>query len=358
MAPRLWRIFQLYALVSGIESGPTRLPFGPRRIELHVHLDGSIGLETLFDVSKARGLQLPGIGTPRSPQDIERFISTYEGWHRFDAVNSIIGGSTSSITQAAEAFVQFQATSGVQYTEVRYDPVRLSRSSLHNSSIAQEEAVRAVQAGLAAGSAKHGVVVYQILCAMRGASSQQCFQTADLAARCRSQSVGGVVGLDLAGDETDFPNRAYIDCFKHAKAIGLNTTVHAGEFNKTMGSDVSSAIFDMAADRIGHGYAAAFDERLIHALRERRMHVEACPKSALLHGAWALNAIRTFRQYGLSFGLNTDDPASLFSNTTAAEDEDIVLRKLGFSTEDVRSSYAAAHFARFGDLKDSEFIYA
>ena len=164
--------------------------------------------------------------------------------------------------------------------------------------------------------------------------------------------MGGVVGLDLAGDETDFPNRAYIDCFKYAKSLGLNTTVHAGEFNKTMGSDVFSAIYEMAADRIGHGYAAAFNASLLQVLKEQNVHVEACPKSALLHGPWALSAIHTFRQYGLNFGLNTDDPALFFSNTSASEDEDIVTQKLNFSAQDVRASYADAYRARFGDVQD------
>ena len=333
----------------------------PFRVELHVHLDGSMDFETLLAICKARGAELPGIGMPNSTHDIQRFMNTFSGWHRFDAVNSIIGGSESSIKMAAEAFVKFQAQSGVVYTEVRYDPVRLARSSLDNSSIAEEQAVKAVQDGLAAGSAKHGVVAYQILCAMRGASSQQCFQTAELAARSRSRSmgaIGGVVGLDLAGDETDFPNRAYIDCFKHAKTLGLNITVHAGEFNQTMGNDVHTAIFDMGADRIGHGYAAAFDKDLLRALKERKVHVEACPKSALLHGAWALHAIHSFRQYGLNFGLNTDDPAGSFSNTSAAQDEAIVMQELAFSAEDVRLSYADAYNARFGDVKASAFIYA
>eukprot|EP00439_Symbiodinium_sp_Y106_P079401 s615_g18.t1 len=330
----------------------------PIRAELHVHLDGSMDFATLLAICKKRGVELPGIGIPKSAQDIQAFMGTFSGWHRFDAVNNIIGGSVSSIQAAAESFVKFQAESGVFYTEVRYDPVRLARSDLDNSSITEEQAVKAVQDGLAAGSVRHGVVVYQLLCAMRGASSQRCFQTAELAAKLADNAMGGVVGLDLAGDEADFPNRAYIDCFKHAKSLGLNTTVHAGEFNKTMGDDVRTAIFEMAADRIGHGYAAAFDEQILQALKLRKVHVEACPKSALLHGAWALNAIRSFRQHGLNFGLNTDDPASSFSNTSAAQDESIVTGKLDFSPEDVRSAYINAYDARFGDLRESVFVYA
>jgi len=325
------------------------------RVELHVHLDGSMDLAALLAICKARDMELPGIGKPRSTQDVQDFMAGFKTWHRFDAVNDIIGGSVSSISQAAAHFVRFQAESGVVYTEVRYDPVRLAKSNIQNTSITEEEAVRALQEGLAAGSAEHNVVVHQILCAMRGASPQRCFETAELAAKSRSQTSGGVVGLDLAGDETDFPNRAYKTCFQHAKALGLNVTIHAGEFKESMADDVRSAIFEMGADRIGHGYAAVMEPGLFRVMRERGVHVEACPKSALLHGAWALQAIGTFHRENISFGLNTDDPATGFSNTSAAADELIVMRHLNFSAEAVRTAYGAAFRARFGS-RDSTLV--
>ena len=316
------------------------------RVELHVHLDGSIDSEDLFTIRKARNLTLP-TGLPQNISDVQHYVEGFSGWHRFDAVNEIIGGDVASIRQAAEAFVDFQAKSGVKYTEVRYDPVRLSRSRLGNVSISEEDAVKAVQEGLMIGSRRHKIHVYQILCAMRGVSPQQCFSTANLALRLASQDLGGVVGLDLAGDETDFPNAAYVDCMRHAKLAGLNVTVHSGEFNTSQTNDVRSAVFSMLADRVGHGYAAAQDVELLRELTRRGIHLEACPNSAKRHGAWALKAIESFREHHALFGLNTDDPAPLFGNTTAAADEDIV-EGLHFSKEDIHRSYAAAFHARFG----------
>ena len=321
----------------------------PSRVELHVHLDGAIDSDVLFEICQARDLHLPSIGVPRNASDVERFVDKSSAWHRFDAINEIIGGDVSSIKLAAESFVAFQAKSGVQYTEVRYDPVRLSKSQLQNISITEEEVVRAVQEGLAIGSARHGVSVYQILCAMRGKSPKQCFETANLALKLRSmRDMGGVVGLDLAGDETDFPNAAYVDCMRYAKESGLNTTVHSGEFNKTQSKDVRSAVFLMRADRVGHGYALVQDPQLLEELRRKEVHLEACPKSALRHGAWALEAIQSFRKNQLLFGLNTDDPSTFFSNTSAAADEAIVRDYLNFTDDDIRAAYASAFKARFG----------
>jgi len=310
-------------------------------------LDGSVGLEELLRVCHARGVKLGG-RAPNSTGDVQAFIAQHPGWHRFDVVNDIIGGDAATLRYVSEAFVGFQARCGVAYTEVRYDPIRLARSSLLNVSISEEDAVRAVQEGLSAGAAHHNVSVHQILCAMRGKSDARCRETARLAAKLRDGRMGGVVGLDLAGDESHFRNQLYVGCLRYAKrALGLNTTVHSGEFNDTAAEEVRIAVEDMEVDRIGHGYAAAQDPAVLQLLRARRVHVEACPKSALMHGPREFAALEAFKSEGVSFGLNTDDPASFMGNTTAQADEAIVRRFLGFSAEDVAKAYEAAYAARF-----------
>jgi len=149
--------------------------------------------------------------------------------------------------------------------------------------------------------------------------------------------MGGVVAMDLAGDESHFPNAAYVGCLRAAKLeLGLNTTVHAGEFGDTSPEEVRSAVLEMGADRIGHGYAAASDDGILALLRSRRVHLEICPASARSHGQSSFDAIRRFRELGLSVGLNTDDPASPFENTTLAEVERLARQELGFAPEDVR----------------------
>mmetsp|Transcript_8090 Transcript_8090/g.9027 ORF Transcript_8090/g.9027 Transcript_8090/m.9027 type:complete len:84 (-) Transcript_8090:329-580(-) len=67
--------------------------------------------QVLFEISKARALQFPGIGVPQTALDVRRFVESYSSWHRFDAVNDILGGHVASIRLAAEAFVKFQSHS-------------------------------------------------------------------------------------------------------------------------------------------------------------------------------------------------------------------------------------------------------
>mmetsp|Transcript_48783 Transcript_48783/g.113074 ORF Transcript_48783/g.113074 Transcript_48783/m.113074 type:complete len:94 (-) Transcript_48783:64-345(-) len=69
----------------------------------------------------------------------------------------------------------------------------------------------------------------------------------------RAQPVAWTLRTWLQGDESNYPNGAYVDCFRYAKRVlGLRTTVHAGEFPDTSATEVSSAVLEMEVDRVGH----------------------------------------------------------------------------------------------------------
>ena len=331
------------------------------RVELHVHLDGAIQIPSLLRIAVRRRLVLPGVGAvPSSEDDIWTALRTVppeEPWRMFDLVNEIIGGDEATLSEVAHEFVGRQAAQSVAYTEVRWDPVRPAVSHLANASISVEAAVHAVEAGLRAGAEEHGVEAHQILCAMRGSPEAACFELARLAAATRNGAMGGVVGIDLAGDEYNFNNSQnnVEGCFQYAKQeLLLNTTVHAGESYTDMSRtwhDIRSAVEVrsaglearrwggatapisvpgpasalprvaasrdgplwrqvMGVDRIGHGYAATQDEGTLQLLLERRVPVESCPGgSPDFTRDINLNATRTYKERGVRFGISTDDPA-------------------------------------------------
>ena len=319
------------------------------RVELHCHLDGSIPPSTLLRISQQRSLALPGLGgrVPESTNDIWTALRSMGAvWRWFDLVNEIIGGDEATLADIAEEFVHRQAAENISYTEVRWDPVRPSRSSLANASIPVASAVRAVALGLRRGSEARGVEVYQLLCAMRGAPAQACYDLASLVNETRSGELGGVVGMDLAGDEYHFNNSVgeVQACFADAKTrLRLNTTVHAGEMADDEYSDVSSAVLAMHADRVGHGYAAIQNSGVVSMLRQRGVPLEACPAGH--HDN--LHATDEYRREGLNFGLSTDDPASYFANVTMSDVERLVTSQLGFTAADVASAHRRAYSARF-----------
>ena len=318
------------------------------RVELHVHLDGSIPPATLLRTAQRRQLRLPGIDrVPTSVNDvISALHSTGAVWKWFDLVNDIIGGDEATLTDVATDFVGRQARQNVTYTEVRYDPVRPAHSRLANESVSIRRVVLAIEKGLRVGCERHGIEVYQLLCAMRGAPASQCYEVAELAASVRSGLLGGVVGLDLAGDELHYNNsRGDVEgCFTYAKShLMLNTTVHAGEMADDEAQDVRTAIEVMHADRIGHGYAAVHDLAVLNLLVQSHVHVESCPAGH--HDN--LNATGMYHHLGLNFGLNTDDPAAYFQNVTLSQVDALVTTRLGFTPLDLSRAYGNARAAAF-----------
>jgi len=262
----------------------------------------------------------------------------------FDLVNEIIGGEEAALSEVAEEFVRRQAERGIGYTEVRYDPVRPSSSHIGNVSISEEATIRAVEVGLRAGSERHGVEVHQLLCAMRGSPGAACFDLAQLAARVRSGKMGGVVGIDLAGDEFHYNNSVgqVIACFAYAKStLLLNTTVHAGEMAGA--ADVRLAVAEMLADRVGHGYSSVDDMGVVELLKAQRVPLEACP-AGHHHN---LAATGRYHALGLNFGLSTDDPAPYFANVSMVDVEALVRSQLGFTNSDLRDAHGRAFEARF-----------
>lgn len=82
----------------------------------------------------------------------------------------------------------------------------------------------------------------------------------------------GVVGVDIAGDELLPLDPRHVDGFKKAKELGFNVTVHAGESGPA--SNVKTAIEELGATRIGHGYHVIDDESIYQLAKEKGVHFE------------------------------------------------------------------------------------
>jgi adenosine deaminase len=341
------------------------------RVELHVHLDGAVDSSLLLEIAVLRNLSLPGVGVPTSTREIDKVVKSASAFARFDIVNNILGGDVRALQRVGEWFAARQASLNASYTEVRYDPRRAAASSYDNSSLSLADAIGAFSEGLRRGAAAHRIEVYSLLCAMRGEPADRCVEIADAAASAqrpwkgvRPPPLGAVVGIDLAGNEWSYNNSEYIGCFEHARGLGLNTTIHAGEAANP--EDIVSAVLEMRVDRIGHGYVAARNASLLALVKSHGVHLEACPGTALAEGS--LSAIGAFLKHNMSFGLNEDDPSPYFGGCgfpcieAIANDckgnfsgslearvlcDAAITSRLHFGPADVKAAYKAARRAAF-----------
>ncbi|AEV87440.1 adenosine deaminase [Actinoplanes sp. SE50] len=119
----------------------------------------------------------------------------------------------------------------------------------------------------------------------------------------------GLISFGLGGPEIGVPRPQFKPYFDKARAAGLHSVPHAGE---TTGPEtIWDAIRDLGAERIGHGIAAAQDERLMAHLAEHGIPLEVCPTSNLRTRAvadLARHPITTLAAAGVPFSVNSDDP--------------------------------------------------
>jgi len=166
-----------------------------------------------------------------------------------------------------------------------------------------------------AGSVRHlGVGHGVIITVVRERGPEEAEHLVTEAVACRDC---GVVGIDLAGDEENYPPGLFTRALAKARSEGLGITVHAGEFAGPAG--VWTAIYQLGASRIGHGIRAADDAALLDLLRERRVTLELCPTSNVRLGlipSIAQHPIHRLIDAGVAVTISSDDPVLLSTSLT------------------------------------------
>jgi len=174
---------------------------------------------------------------------------------------------------------------------------------------------------------------------VRERGPEHALEVAEIAASCAEC---GVVGLDLAGDEENFPPALFARACEVAREAGLGITVHAGEFSGP--ASVWTAIYQLGATRIGHGFRAVEDPELVAYLRDHGITLEICLTSNVRLGlvpSWKGHPVRALFHAGVRVTLNSDDPLLLQTNLTS--EMYLAARELGFSLDELRTMlrYAA-----------------
>ncbi|KAK6303308.1 hypothetical protein J4Q44_G00257620 [Coregonus suidteri] len=330
----------IHRTVHAGEVGPASVV---KEIELHVHLDGAIRVETILDVAKRRGITLPActvedmtqICVMHQPATLTEFLG------KFAEYMHVIAGDREAIKRIAYEFVEDKAKEGVIYVEVRYSPHYLANTDVEpipwnqkEGDLSPDEVVHLVNQGLADGEKAFNIKARSILCCMRHMPSWSM----DVVELCKKYKKDGVVAIDLAGDES-------LNCealqghrmaYEEAARCGIHRTVHAGEVGPA--SVVKEAVEVLKAERVGHGYNTLEDQVLYKQLLEQNMHFEVCPISSKLTGAcnpdFTEHPVITFREDKANYSLNTDDP--LIFNSTLHLDYSTAQKYMGFTEEEFK----------------------
>jgi len=282
-----------------LESFIRRLP----KVELHIHLEGSVQPETLQELSRSKG---------RLEKETQAWISEradqgyryndFQDFLRAFKLVTLLLETPNDYALATTRLIERLASQNVRYAEIIFAAgvVLWKQQPL-------EAIFEAVASAARAAQQVHGVRVQWIFDAIRHFGVEHTRDVLDWAGRLRSQ---GVVALGIGGDEARGPAELFTEVFSQARAMGLHVVAHAGE---ACGPEsVRAAVEALGAERIGHGLTAARDPAVLDLLRERRVPVEVCLTSNVATGALSRledHPLPQFLQAGLVVTLNSDDPA-------------------------------------------------
>lgn len=293
------------------------------KVELHVHLEGAIPLDTLWALIVADGGD-PAVPTRESLEarfsyrDFAHFIETWvwkNGYLR----------TYDDFTLVAEAVARDLVHQGIVYVEAFYSPGDFARHGLEPGPL-----TRAIRRGLDRVPEIEVALVADLI---RDFGPERGHRTLDAIAEVREL---GVVGIGIGGSEQTFPPEPWAEVFERARALGFRTSAHAGE---AAGPDsVWGAVGALRVDRIGHGTRAIEDDALVDRLAQTGVAVELCPISNVRTGvvsSLAAHPARTFLDRGVRVSVNTDDPKMF--DTSLVDEYDGLMRALDFSRDEVRT---------------------
>ena len=318
------------------------------KIELHCHLDGSVRPSTLFELAKASGVTVKTtlsdfdslIRVPSNCQSLVDYLKCF-------ALPIALMQTEENLERIGRELIEDVAQSNVKYIEVRFAP------HLHmEKGLTFEQVVSSVLRGLDQGRALTGTRSNLILCCMRHLPLSASMEVVQWGQPFLGK---GVVAIDLAGDEANFPPKIHEAAFQKAKALGYHITVHAGETG--VAQNVIDAIHHLHAERIGHGLFIKDDPQAYALVKESRTPLEMCPTSNVqTQGVGELSAhpILTFLKEGILTTLNTDNMT--VSGITLESECAALCDVLNLRPDDVWLFYKNALEASFAREEDKDYL--
>jgi len=310
---------------------------GLPKVELHVHLEGSLQPATVAALAARHTKDTAEVwpdGLPESfsfvdfPDFARQFWFGLSLLRTGDDLRAVIGALGESL----------------HANNVRYAEVTSTAFSHLRGGMSAADYGAALDGGRREVLDRFGVQLAWVIDIPRDIEPPHSRATVDFLAGPYAPS--DTVGIGLGGYEVGFPAGPYADAFAAAMALGLHSVPHAGETEGA--SSVAAALDELAAERIGHGVRCLESTELTRRLADTGTMLEVCPTSNVLLGVAASihdHPLPALLAAGLNVSINTDDPGSF--GTDLNTELQLVHAHHGVSLEQLRAMQLAAVDASF-----------
>ena len=269
------------------------------KAELHLHLEGSLEPEMMFEFAKRNGVTL-------KYGSVDEIRAAYDFSNLQDFLDLYYQGMGVLLTEAdfydlTAAYLARVAADNVRHVEVFFDP----QANIERG-IAFETVLNGITRALADGEAQHGITYKLIMCILRHLPEDDAFTLWEAA----EPHLSKIDGIGLDSSELGHPPEKFERIYAKAREAGLKLVAHAGEEGPP--DYVWQALDLLKIDRIDHGNASAKDEKLLDEIKARGLTLTMCPlsnKRLCVTPDLRDNPLADLLRAGLSITVNSDDPS-------------------------------------------------
>ena len=272
---------------------------GLPKAELHLHIEGSLEPEQMFEFARRNRIALPF-------PSVEALRAAYDFSNLQDFLDIYYQGADVLRTQddfrdLALAYFRRVAADGARHAEIFFDPQTHTDRGVPFAVVAD-----GLFAGMAEAEAAFGITARLILCFLRHLDEDAAFA----ALRQAEPYLDRLAGVGLDSSEVGHPPSKFARVFAAARERGLKLSAHAGEEGPP--AYVHEALDLLHVDRIDHGNRALEDEALVRRLAAEQMTLTVCPLSNLklcVVRDLTAHPLKRMLDLGLKATVNSDDPA-------------------------------------------------
>ncbi|EEZ87499.1 conserved hypothetical protein [Vibrio harveyi 1DA3] len=272
---------------------------GLPKVELHLHIEGSLEPELLFELAQRNNIDIPY----ESPQalrkayefeDLQSFLDIY-----YQGANAL--RTEQDFYDLTWAYLERCKADNVIHTEIFFDP-----QTHTDRGIEFETVINGIHRAMQDGSEKLGITSQIIACFLRHLSEESAIETLQSIVKHK----GKIVGVGLDSSELGHPPEKFKRAFQQAKEAGLLTVAHAGEEGPAQ--NIIDSVEMLGVSRVDHGVRCVEDASLVEALIESKMPLTVCPLSNIklcVFDEMEQHNIVDLLRKGVAVTINSDDPA-------------------------------------------------
>jgi adenosine deaminase len=272
---------------------------GMPKAELHIHIEGSLEPELMFELAERNGVALRYASAEEARRaydfgDLQSFLDLY-----YEGMQVLL--HEQDFYDLTWSYLQKVSEQNVRHAEIFFDP-----QAHTGRGVPFETVISGIHRALVDAERQLSISSKLIMCFLRHLSAKEAMETLHDSLPFRERIVG--VGLDSS--EIGHPPRDFKTVFDRAREDGLLTVAHAGEEGPP--EYIWQALDDLKVSRIDHGVRCTEDPKLVERLREEQVPLTVCPLSNVKLRVFDTiqdHNLKRMLEFGLRVTLNSDDPA-------------------------------------------------